>query len=188
MYDHTDPNNAQLTGNGWSAVTFAEISGTYKSDFIEFYNANGGMPALLSWSSSNCCFSFPEFNDVQLTINVGGASTSCYLYPTIGTNVQCNPFGGYIQGTTYSFFTPIRCNSGSQFYTTIPTSGTTFSTTTVCARFRNPGIWRRCVGMFLYIYILFIFVVCNCLFLYLFLTCLSFVRFCAKTFLTFLSF
>ena len=147
MYDHTDSTNAQLTNDGWAAVTFAELSGSFKLDFIEFYNANGGLPALLAWNSNNCCFSFPESNDVQLTISVGSTTTNCYIYPSIGTSVQCNPFSGYVQGTVYSFYTPGACNSGSQYYTSISTSAT-FSTTTVCSRANNPGIWRRCTGMF----------------------------------------
>ena len=52
MYNHADSTNSQLTGDGWNAVTFAELSGEYKDDFIEFYNTNGGITSLLTWSSS----------------------------------------------------------------------------------------------------------------------------------------
>ena len=70
IYDHTDSSNDQLLGDGWVPVTYADLSSTYLDDFIEFYNTNGGLPLLITWSSSNCCFAFSELSDTRLTINV----------------------------------------------------------------------------------------------------------------------
>ena len=157
MYNHADSTNSQLTDDGWSAVTFDELSGEYKDDFIQFYNENGGITSLITWNSNNCCFAFPESSDSRLTINVGDDDVNCYVYPAIGTVVsQCSPSDGYTAGTKYTLFSLNRCDdNGDQFFETIPTSGVTFGTTTQCTQADNPGIWRRC-SMF------------NCFYLHLF--------------------
>ena len=47
FYDHTDSSNSQLLNEGWVPITFDELSGDYKDDFISYYNLNGGLEALL---------------------------------------------------------------------------------------------------------------------------------------------
>ena len=148
MYDHSDSSNSQLLSEGWVPLTFDELSGGYKDSFISYYNLNGGLEALLSWSSGNCCFSFSESNDVRLSMSVGSPITHCYVYPEIDGNVACNPSGGYTQGRIYSFHSINDCNNGSEHFTTIP-SDVTIGTTNACQRSNNPGIWRRCGMLFL---------------------------------------
>ena len=153
MYDHTDSSNSQLLSEGWVAVTFDELNGDYKDDFISYYNSHGGLEALLTWNSGNCCFAFPESDDVQLTLNLGSTRTDCHVYPEIGGNIICNPSSGYQQGTVYSLHSQNECNDGSEHFTTIP-SDVVVGTTNVCQRNRNPGIWRRC-GMFFFFFFFF---------------------------------
>ena len=172
MYDHSDSSNSQLLSEGWVPLTFDELSGAYKDSFISYYNLNGGLKALLSWSSGDCCFSFSESNDVQLTINLGSTLTEyCHVYPQFDGNQACNPSGGYTQGRIYSFYSPSACNDGTQHFNTIP-SDVTIGTTDVCQPSNNPGIWRRC-GMFFFVFPFSFF---RILFIYLFL-----LRICVDT-------
>ena len=48
MYDHSDTSNAYLLSEGWSPLTFAELSGGYKDDFVRYYNENSGLYTLLA--------------------------------------------------------------------------------------------------------------------------------------------
>ena len=143
MYDHSDTSNAYLLSEGWVPLTFSELSGAYKDDFIEYYNANDGLYSLLTWSSTNCCFAYGELTDTRLTMTTGIAGT-CHVYPAIGTTTQCNPGGGYPQGTKYNFRSYGSCHNGQSYVTHITGNNVTFGTTSWCSEGNNPGIWRRC--------------------------------------------
>ena len=170
MYDHSDTSNAYLLGQGWSLLTFTELSGSCKDDFIEYFNTNGGIYSLLTWSSSNCCFAYGELTDTRLRLTTGDTG-SCYVYPAIGSSYQCNPSGGYPQGTLYNFFSYGACHNGQLYIYQLTGNNVTFSTTTICATANNPGIWKRCAnsttnagttspttGLFFFVFVLFCFV------------------------------
>ena len=89
MYGPSDSINSQLLSEEWIAVTFDELSGDYKDDFLSYYNSNGCLKELLTWSSGNCCFSFPESDHVSLTMNIG-TRMHCHVNPEIGGNIVCN--------------------------------------------------------------------------------------------------
>ena len=114
MYDHTDSSNSQLLSQRWPAVTFNKLSGHSKDDFISYYNLDGGLEALLTWSSGNCCFLFSELDDVQLSMKVRSTRTDCHAKPEIGENIACNPSSGYQLGKIYSLRSQNECNNGSE--------------------------------------------------------------------------
>ena len=142
MYDHSDTSNAYLLSQGWSLLTFAELSGNYKDDFIRYFNENSGIYSLLTWTSTNCCFAYGELTNTRLTMTTGSTGY-CHVFPAIGTSSQCNPIGGYPQGTLYNFRSIGDCHNGESYVTSLADT-VTFGTTTVCLEGNNPGIWKRC--------------------------------------------
>ena len=146
MYDFSDTANSLLLSQGWSAVTFAELSGDYHDDFISYFNSNGGLTALLSWETgAGCCFSFGELTDGQLAVSHPTVDLNCMIWPGDSAGEQCNEPGGHIQGTTYNWYSYYACHNGETIVSQIDPN-ITFAVTPVCVSvgYRSPGIWKRC--------------------------------------------
>ena len=94
---------------------------THKADLVSFYNSNGGLPVITSWSSSNCCWAFSS----SLRLTIGGS----YKYPVKSNGVQC-----------------CNCETYSGTYTiggmTLSTSDI-WGTTSICSNNKNPGIFYK---------------------------------------------
>ena len=147
MYDHSDTSNAYLLGQGWSPLTFAELNGAYKYDFMDYFNNNNGLISLLTWSSSNCCFSFGELVDQYLTLitNGHGNDTSyCAVFPAFSMSSECNPAGGYPAGTKYIWYNYAGCHNGEYYVDELDVANVAFGLTNLCSQANNPGIWKRC--------------------------------------------
>ena len=146
MYDFSDVTNAMLLSQGWSPLTWSELSGSYRDDFISYFNANEGLYSLITWNSNSCCFSFGELDDAQLVVSHPTVDVNfCMIWPGLGSGSQCNPAGGYAAGVKYNWYSANSCHNGEQVVTNIDPN-ITFALTTVCTSLNNnnPGIWKRC--------------------------------------------
>eukprot|EP00937_MAST-01D_sp_MAST-1D-sp2_P006351 g6351.t1 len=124
MYDF-----ATSPGGGWDKVDNIAEFNDHKAEFIAFYNANGGVPAINSWTSSNCCWTLRSGNRLYVD--------NSYIYPH-QNGMRCN-------GAAYSGTFKFWRSSGGHTYDTL-SSSSTFSEGTNCADNNNPAIYWRGSG------------------------------------------
>jgi len=113
-------------GGGWDKVDNIAEFNNHKAEFIAFYNANGGVPAINSWTSSNCCWTLRSGK--RLFVD------NSHIYPH-QNGVRCN---GAAYSGTFKFYRP----SGDHTYDTL-SSSTTFSEGTTCPDNNNPAIYWK---------------------------------------------
>ena len=119
MADHSS-----TPGNGWTLISTTSLLDTHKAALIAFYNSNGGLPVISSWTSSNCCWALSS------TARLAIGSTHAYPANSDGECCSCESYSG-----TYKF---------SQSGTVITTLSTeTFGSTTGCSDNNNPGIFFK---------------------------------------------
>ena len=147
MYDHSDTTNADLLAHGWSPLTFSQLNGVYKHDFMEYFNNNNGLTSLLTWRSNNCCFSFGELDDQYLTLNTDeyyNDTRRCIVFPA-SASIECNPVEGYPAGTRYIWHSNTACYVEDYVDELgLPTANVVFGLANTCHQSHNPGIWKRC--------------------------------------------
>eukprot|EP00937_MAST-01D_sp_MAST-1D-sp2_P007082 g7082.t1 len=121
-------NFAVTPAGGWDLVDTAAELNNHKNEFIAFYNAKGGIPAIESWQSHNCCWTLRS--NKRLYID------NTYLYPH-QNGQRCN---GAAYSGTFKF-----SKNGNSVLDTLSSSNT-FSEGSNCGDSSNPAIYWRGEG------------------------------------------
>merc|ERR1712167_13281 len=128
MYDFSRPGD--ISGDGWSMVETLNSLADKRHHFVEFYNANGGIPAIRNWKSSNCCFSLKDHS--RLTVDGDFAIPHQSSY-------RCNINPHY--SGTYKFIGWYARHDNSKVHHTLSMSQPVFSSKENCASRNNPAIY-----------------------------------------------
>jgi hypothetical protein len=117
-------------GGGWVLASLNQIE-VHKLDFVQQYNADGGLSVIKEFKSENCCISLASGKMITIV-----GSPYQYQFPAASSDggIVCNPTEGY-GVTAYSFYR-----------TTKVTMNTEFSEMHACVQKQNPGIWIRSTG------------------------------------------
>jgi len=113
-------------GGDWNLVDNVAELQDRKNHFIDFYNANGGIPAIQHFTSSNCCWTLRAGRRLYIDGH--------YSYPH-QDSMKCNPSDGYVG--KYHFWT------GHHSWISKLTTSHTFSEGTNCGDANNPAIYYR---------------------------------------------
>jgi len=111
-------------GGAWNLVDTAQELTDRHAEFVKFYNANDGIPAIKHFKSNNCCWTLRSGK--RLYVN------NAYSYPAVKGSNKCNPSDGYAVSNSYHFHNA-RTISAS----------TKFSEGSNCADAGNPALYYR---------------------------------------------
>jgi len=114
-------------GDGWELVDTALELNERHAEFISFYNAHGGIPAIKNFVSKNCCWTLRSGK--RLFIDGG------YALPSQQGKYSCSPKNGY--SGVFKFW-----NNRSE-RSTLPAHTTKFSEGAACIDGANPGLYYR---------------------------------------------
>lgn len=115
-------------GDGWQLVDSALELNERHAEFIRFYNAHNGIPAIKNFASTNCCWTLRS----GMHLLVDGS----YVLPAQAGAVSCRPAGGF--SGAFKFYNHWAVRS------TLPAHTTKFSEGTQCGRDgANPGLYYR---------------------------------------------
>jgi hypothetical protein len=122
VYDYED----DPTG-GWVRVTLADLN-TYKAEFIEAYNSEGGFPIIKPFTSGNCCISL----DGGKKLIIEGTKYDFQFPADADTgNVKCSPSGGYTGGKVKLYLTPTLA------------ADAVFDERSACSTSHNPTLYMK---------------------------------------------
>jgi hypothetical protein len=90
VYDGEDPGLDKLNhAGGWAAVDLPALL-KVKSEFVDFYNKNGGLTVIKGFKSKNCCFALKGGKKLSIS-----GTKYKVAFPASGGKLQCNPKDGY---------------------------------------------------------------------------------------------
>ena len=122
--------DVQLTPpGGWVAMSAADFT-TYRTNFVDHYNANGGIHLIKQFVSGNCCIGDKSGNKLIIS----GTPYSFQFPASSSGDIRCNPAGGYAEAKYQLFKLP-----------TI-TPAHVFSEKPACVTSHNPGFFMRQVA------------------------------------------
>jgi hypothetical protein len=111
---------------GWRLVSTEDLT-TYHDDFVEAYNANGGLDVVEVFQSGNCCVGVADGMKLWITGTKYG-----FQFPASTTQaVRCNPAGGYAEAKYQLYQLPKLSND------------LVFSAKAACTTDHNPSIYVR---------------------------------------------
>jgi hypothetical protein len=132
VYDGEDPGLDKLNhAGGWAAVDLPALL-KVKSEFVDFYNKNGGLTVINGFKSKNCCFALK--GGKMLSISATKYKVS---FPASGGKLQCNPKDGYTMAKLQ--FHGVKTLSKSQTLTSLATMSVKTS--------HNPTLFARAMSV-----------------------------------------
>jgi hypothetical protein len=128
-----NPNKAQaeqLKAGGWKILSPVALE-QHKIQFIQQYNALGGLTVIKSFSSIDCCFALEGGNKLAISETADGYQTPL----DADGNLKCNPALPYKKGAHYRFFQAKQLAYHQ-----------TFTEVKACETGNNPAIYIRDVN------------------------------------------
>jgi hypothetical protein len=90
VYDGEDPGLDKLNhAGGWVAIDLPSLM-KVKSEFVDFYNKNGGLTVIKAFKSKNCCFALKGGKKLSIE-----GTKYKQMFPAAAGKLQCNPKSGY---------------------------------------------------------------------------------------------
>jgi hypothetical protein len=112
-------------GGSWNLLSLEQLN-EHKAEFVNQYNANGGVNVIKTFKAGNCCFALESGKMVKVVGSAYG-----YQFPAASSGgIMCSPSNGY-SGLLHFYRSPHLATDVQ------------FEETSACELNHNPSIWMK---------------------------------------------